>query len=164
LSVKVPIKDHQGTVYGMCGISTDITERKRSEERLRASEERLRMALAASHVGIWDWDVSTGALYWSAGVEHLFGLASGSFSGEYAAYLDLIYWEDRGAVLSSIARSLREHTSVGVSHRVIWPDGSLHWLVWTGRIYRDAGGSAIRVLGTVHDASGPSGTDSDMKP
>jgi PAS domain S-box-containing protein len=164
LSVKVPIKDHQGTVYGMCGISTDITERKRSEDRLRASEERLRMALAASHVGIWDWDVSTGALYWSAGVEHLFGLASGSFSGEYAAYLDLIYWEDRGAVLSSIARSLREHTSVGVSHRVIWPDGSLHWLVWTGRIYRDAGGSAIRVLGTVHDASGPSGTDSDMKP
>jgi PAS domain S-box-containing protein len=164
LSVKVPLKNQQGSVYAMCGISTDITERKRDEERLRASEERLRMALAASHVGIWDWDVGTGKLYWSAGVESLFGLSTGAFSGEYASYLDLIYWEDRGAVLSSIAHSLREHASVSVSHRVLWPDGSLHWLVWTGRVYRDDVGTALRVLGTVHDASGPTAINVETRP
>ena len=151
LSIKVPIKDQAGTVYAMCGISTDITERKRGEEQLRASEERLRMALMASHVGIWDWDVSSGRLYWSAGVEALFGLASGSFPGTYASYLDLIYLEDRGPVLASINQSLQEHASVNISHRVVWPDGSLHRLAWTGRIYRDATGAPTRVLGTVHD-------------
>ncbi len=155
LSIKVPIMDQAGHPYAMCGISTDITERKRSEDQLRASEERLRMALSASHVGIWDWDVESGRLYWSAGVEALFGLASGTFPGDYSAYLDLIYWEDRGSVLASVAQSLQEHASVRVSHRVVWPDGSLHWLVWSGRICRNPSGIPIRVLGTVHDTSGP---------
>ncbi|WHZ17557.1 MAG: diguanylate cyclase/phosphodiesterase (GGDEF & EAL domains) with PAS/PAC sensor(s) [Nitrospira sp.] len=154
LSVKVPILDQAGRVSAMCGISTDITERKQAEEQLRLSEERLRMALTASEVGIWDWDVPSGRLYWSAGVEALFGLAAGSFPGTYAAYIELVYLLDRGTILTNIERSLRDQVSVNVTHRVIWPDGTLHWLAWTGRIQRDAQGAAVRVLGIVHETRG----------
>lgn len=156
LSVKVPIRDRSGHVFAMCGISTDITERKRTEEQLRLSEERLRLALSASDVGIWDWDVASGRLYWSAGVEALFGLPPGSFPGTYGAYLDLIYLEDRGSVLAHLDQSLAAQSAVNVAHRVLRPDGSLHWLAWTGRIQRTPEGSPIRVLGIVHETTGPS--------
>lgn len=154
LSVKVPILDQAGNVTAMCGISTDITERKQAEEQLRLSEERLRMALTASDLGIWDWDVPSDRLYWSEGVEMLLGLAPGSFPGTYAAYIGLIYLLDRGSTLTRIELSLRDQTSVNIRHRVVWPDGTLHWLAWTGRIYRNADGIATRVLGIVHDTKG----------
>ena len=109
------------------------------------------MALTASHVGIWDWDIRSGRMYWSAGVEALCGLASGSFPGAYADYLELIPVEDRGAVLATIQQALAEQAGVEMTHRIVWPDGSLHWLAWKGRIHRDGEGHPIRVLGTVND-------------
>jgi PAS domain S-box-containing protein len=154
ISVKVPLVDPQGRVYASCGISTDITERKRAEEQLRMSEERLRMALSASHVGIWDWDIRTGRMYWSAGVEALCGLATGSFAGTYAAYIELVYLEDRGSLLASVQRALTGQAAIEATHRVMWPDGTLHWLAWAGRIYRDSENRAVRVLGTVSDVTG----------
>jgi len=153
LSIKVPLFDQHGRVYGTCGVSTDITERKRHEEQLRASEERLRMALSASHVGIWDWDIGSGRMYWSAGVEALCGLATGSFPGTYTAYMELVYLEDRGSLLAVIQQALAGHAAIEATHRVVWPDGTLHWLAWTGRIHRDAENRPLRVLGTVSDVT-----------
>ncbi len=154
LSVKVPILDQTGRVTAMCGISTDISERKQAEERLRASEERLRMALTASEVGIWDWEVPSGRLYWSAGVEPLFGLEPGSFPGTYAAYTELIDPLDRSTVLTRIEQSLQDQASITIMHRVVWPDGTVHWLAWTGRVHRNTQGVAVRVLGIVHETRG----------
>ncbi|MBI4000651.1 MAG: PAS domain S-box protein, partial [Nitrospira defluvii] len=148
-------RDEQGHAVRMAGSLQCITDRNRAEEQLRLSEERLRMALIASEVGILDWDVRSGHLYSSAGVEALFGLAAGSFLGTYDAYIDAMYLEDRGAVMASIDQSLRDQASVNIRHRVVWPDGALHWLAWTGRIYRDAEGIATRVLGIVHETKGP---------
>lgn len=154
LSVKVPILDPAGRVSAMCGISADITERKRAEEQLRLSEERLRTALTESEVGIWDWDLQSDRLYWSPGVEALFGLDPGSFPGTYAAYIDLIYVLDRGSILMRIEQSLRDQSTLNIRHRVVWPDHSIHWLAWTGRIHRNTDGVATRVLGIVHATKG----------
>jgi PAS domain S-box-containing protein len=112
------------------------------------------MALSASHVGIWDWDIRTGRMYWSAGVEALCGLATGSFAGTYSAYMELVYLEDRGALLALIQQALTNHAAIEAAHRVVWPDGSLHWLAWSGRIHRDIENHAVRVLGTVSDVTG----------
>ena len=95
--------------------------------------------------------MQSGRLYWSVGVEALFGLAAGSFTGEYAEFIRLIYLLDRGSILTNIEHSLREQPSVNIAHRVVWPDGSIHWLAWSGRIYRDSQGLATRVLGIVFE-------------
>ncbi|MBX3344681.1 MAG: PAS domain S-box protein [Nitrospira sp.] len=150
-------RDAQGRAVRMAGALQDITDRKQTEANLILSEERLRMALAASDLGIWDWDVPSNRLYWSDGVEALFGLAPGSFPGTYPAYIGLIYLLDRGSTLTRIELSLRDHTSITVRHRVVWPDGTIHWLEWTGRIYRGTDGVATRVLGIIHDTKGHTG-------
>ncbi|MBA2484784.1 MAG: PAS domain-containing protein, partial [Nitrospira sp.] len=64
--------------------------------------------------------------------------------------------EDRGTVMASIDQSVADQASVNIRHRVVWANGTLHWLAWTGRIYRDAKGTATRVLGVVHETKGPS--------
>lgn len=147
-------RDARGRAVRMAGALQDITDRKRTEARLRLSEERLRMALTSSDLGIWDWDVTSDRLYWSEGVEMLFGLAPGSFPGTYTDYIGLIYLLDRGSTLTRLELSLRDQTSVHIRHRVVWPDSSIHWLAWSGRIYRNADGVATRVLGIVHDTTG----------
>ena len=147
-------RDARGRAVRMAGALQDITDRKRTEARLRLSEERLRMALTSSDLGIWDWDVTSDRLYWSEGVELLFGLAPGSFPGTYTDYIGLIYLLDRGSTLTRLELSLRDQTSVHIRHRVVWPDSSIHWLAWSGRIYRNADGVATRVLGIVHDTTG----------
>ncbi len=147
-------RDTQGHAVRMAGALQDITDRKRTEANLVLSEERLRMALDASDLGIWDWDVPSNYLYWSDGVEQLFGLTRGSFPSTYPAYIGLIYILDRGSTLSRIELSLRDHASITIQHRVVWPDATIHWLAWTGRIYRNADGVATRVLGIIHDTTG----------
>ena len=147
-------RDARGRAVRMAGALQDITDRKETETRLRLSEERLRMALTSSELGIWDWDVASDRLYWSEDVELLFGLSPGSFPGTYTDYIGLIYLLDRGATLTRLELSLRDQTSVHIRHRVVWPDSSMHWLAWSGRIYRNADGVATRVLGIVHETTG----------
>lgn len=144
-------RDAQGHGVRMAGSLQNINDWKQAEARLRLSDERLRMALATSEIGIWDWDVQSDRLSWTVGVEALFGLPQGSFPGTYAAYIELIYLLDRGSTLASIEQSLRDQPAVNISHRVVWPDGTMHWLVWSGQIHRDAQGAARRVLGIVHE-------------
>lgn len=152
ISIKFPLCDHTGKPYATCGISTDITERKRVEDELRSNDVRARLALTDASGGIWDWDLQTDQLFWSPQVDTLLGLAPGSFCGTEREWLALVYPDDREAVLLVKRRSLERHrTNVAFDHRVQWPDGTLHRLTWAGHIIRDQRGDTVRMLGTVHE-------------
>ena len=152
ISIKFPLRDHTGTPYATCGISTDITERKRIEDTLKANEARARLALTAAPVGIWDWDLQTSYLYWSPQVDTYLGVAAGAVRGTQNALLALVYPDDRDAILHAMRGALeQQRTDVTFEHRVLWPDGTLHRLTWAGHIIRDQTGSAVHMLGTVHE-------------
>jgi PAS domain S-box-containing protein len=152
ISIKFPLCDHTGKPYATCGISTDITERKRIEDELRASEAQARLALTVAPVGSWDWDLQDSRLYWSPQVDTFLGVPPGSTRGAESELLGLVHPDDREAILLAKRRALeQQRADVTFEHRVMWPDGTFHQLTWTGHIIRDQAGRAVRILGTVHE-------------
>jgi two-component system, LuxR family, sensor kinase FixL len=129
----------------------DRVEKDRQTE-LRDSEERLRLALDAAKMGTWNWNIETGAVSWSDGIEPMFGMEPGSFDEKYETYLSLIHPEDRAEVQDAISRALqsREGEDYYVEHRSI-VNGEIRWLEARGRVHRDGGGEPIGMIGTVVD-------------
>jgi two-component system, cell cycle sensor histidine kinase and response regulator CckA len=129
----------------------DQIERDRQAE-LHASAERLRLALDAAHMGMWDWDVLADVVIASEQTPLLFGLPAGTVTAPLATYLDRIHPADRSAIERDLAALLAgdqsEHRAV---YRVLWPDGSVHWVEEQGRVHRDAHGRPVRVTGTLLD-------------
>ncbi len=134
------------------GIVRDITERKRAEEELRASEERLRMALTAGRMGNWEWDVRTNAVSWSPDLEAIHGLAPGTFAGTFEAYKKDIHPEDWEHVQRAIAESL-ERGEHHMEYRIVLPDGEVRWVEGRGKVFLDASGAPMRVVGVCTDVT-----------
>lgn len=119
-------------------------------EQLAASEERLRLALSAAQMVTWDWNLVTQQVIWSENYESLFGLEIDSLSTSEAV-LSCIYSEDYEAVVSAIAVALQGKTEYSQEFRVLWPDGSLHWLAAQGKLFYDANSQPIRMIGVAWD-------------
>ena len=150
LSIKFPLCDHTGKPYATCGISTDITERKRFEHRLRTHEQQLRLALTSAAVGTWNWDLHTDQIYWSSQVDRFLDLSDGARLRTRNDWLALVYREDRESMVGTMSQVMDQaEADVTFEHRVMRQDGSLQWLVWTGEIIRDCEGKALHILGTV---------------
>lgn len=128
-------------------------ERKRTEEGLRQSEERLRLALRTTRLGTWDWNVLSKTLTWSDNVESIFGLAPGSFKGTYKAFLECIHPEDRDLVSQLVVQAFEQpQTSEWENeYRIVWPDGTIRWLSASGQYFYNETGQLIRMLGTCWD-------------
>jgi PAS domain S-box-containing protein len=150
LSIKFPLCDHTGTPYATCGISTDITERKRIEQSLRTHEEQLRLALTSAEVGSWNWDLQTNQIYWSSQVDRFLGLSEGARPRTKNDWLGLVYREDRESMARTMHQAMDQPgDNLVFEHRVMRPNGSFQWCIWTGEIIRGHDGNALQILGTV---------------
>jgi len=136
----------------MLMIHRDELERER-QEALRASEERLLLALDASRMGTWEWDPVAREVHSSERAQAIFGLPGKTFDGTQAGYLRMVHPDD----LAAVGKELSEVLSGGkdefeILHRVIWADGSVHWIQAQGRstTREDTG---RRVNGTVVDVT-----------
>ena len=146
------------------GILFDISERKATESALRESEERLRLALEAAHLGMWEWDPETDALFWDDRHCSLFGLDPRQAPATAAKYLDLVYPEDREWVLHAVREALRNDESYGAEYRIRWPDGKEHWLASAGRVLqRDAKSKARRMRGITYDVTDRRGLEEHLR-
>jgi PAS domain S-box-containing protein len=139
--------DGAGRVVGMYGVVQDITERKGLEASLRSSEERLRLALDAGRMGVWDWNVRTGELNWSDTLEPLHGLAPGMFDGTLEHFQQLIHPEDRELVDTSIRQALDSAGEFYVEFRNVWENGDVHWIAGSGKVFPGNDGKPLRMLG-----------------
>jgi len=130
----------------------ELSERTLTKVALFESKERLRLALDAAHMGIWDWDIKSDGIIWSERVYSIFGGESKAFAGSYENFISLIFPEDRKMVIQHINENLNHpDNTFHVEFRITWPDGSLHWLEEKGRVYCDADGKPIHMAGTVTD-------------
>jgi PAS domain S-box-containing protein len=142
-----PIVNAEGVITGAATIARDITEQKFAEQALRESKERLRQALEAARMGTWDWNVQTGAITWSETLEPLHGLAPGSFGGSFEEFIRLIHPEDRELLQQAVSKAIEQGTNYNIEFRVVWPDGSIHWMEGKGRAFQDETGKPVRMTG-----------------
>jgi len=148
--VKVPLSDESGAPGQELFVATDITTRKRAENLLRQSEEKLRLALDAAQQGTWDWDLLTDEAIWSDKCKALFGLPPETRIDD-ERFLGIIHPEDRERIVQAVRYALETRTDYDVEMRGIWPDGTVHWLAMKGRGFYDGEGRAVRMSGMAWD-------------
>ena len=144
-----------GKPYAVCGIATNITERKRAEAAIQEREERLHQAVRVSHIGIFDHDHRTDTIYWSPEQRHIYGLGPEE-PVTLSAFLKHVYPEDRERITEAVRRA---HDPAGdgsfdVEHRIVDRNGSIHWLSTRSRTHFEGEGSSrhpVRTVGAVAD-------------
>jgi PAS domain S-box-containing protein len=116
-------------------------------EALRASEERLRLALSGGSIDIWEYDVETARLRWHGGLKVILSLPGDIEDLTLKTLLDAIHPEDRQNVETAFRASLSRNSGHDIEFRVVHPDGSLHWFVSKGSPECDSTGKAVRMRG-----------------
>lgn len=132
---------------------SDITQRKRIEEQLAKSEERLKRAQEIASLGSWELNLADNSLSWSEEVYRLFGLQSNEFEASYDAFLAAVHPEDRDAVNVAYTNSLSEGRDYyEIEHRIIQQgSGKVLYVHEKCEHVRDETGKIVRSFGMVHD-------------
>jgi PAS domain S-box-containing protein len=148
---KIPIFDDFGDPEFLLGISEDITERKRSEEKLRRSEMGLATAQRMTHLGSWELDIVQNQLSWSDEIYRIFEIDPKLFGASYEAFLEAIHPEDRESVNTAYTESLKTRKPYNIMHRLLMKDGRIKYVNERSETYYDEDGRALRSIGTVQD-------------
>jgi PAS domain S-box-containing protein len=139
--------NQSGEPLRMVGINIDITDRKRAEQELSKANERLRLALEAGSAGGWDYDLKTDKNVWFGTAHAQLGMTPDETSGSRKEFWDRVHEDDRERMEHAlqVAKEKREEYAEDV--RVVWRDGTTHWLRSRGRFLYDANGKPERSLG-----------------
>jgi PAS domain S-box-containing protein len=126
-------------------------ERARAAEELRYRENVLQLALTASGMGLWVWDVEKEVVHRSDEVYRMVGCEPGAFGSEPEAWLQFVVPEDVPALDEAFAKVRTEGADYHMQYRVRWPDGSLHWLESQGKCEMNAQRKVTRIFGVMAD-------------
>lgn len=119
--------------------------------RLPEDAERFKRSQYFARIGTWDWDVDTDQLYWSDAIYGMFGYQVGEVVPSYPLFCASVHPEDREQVRAGELRCLATGENHDEEYRVIWPDGSVHWLRETGNVVKNTRDQAVKMMGVVRD-------------
>ncbi|MBN3875558.1 PAS domain-containing protein [Nostoc sp. JL23] len=145
LAIQVGIAIRQAELYQQA--QNELTDRRRVEAELRESEEWLRLALSASRMGTWNWNIQTGKISWSDNLEALFGLEQGEFDGSFEMFAARVHPDDRDRLLAAVGRAVATGEDYDIEFRVVYPNGTIRWALSQGKVFYDQHGQPIQMAG-----------------
>ncbi len=128
-------------------------ELKTTIQQLTDLENRLQFALLAGKLGTWDWNIKTGRLFWSDSCKSMFGVPL-TTDMNYEHFLNTLIPEDRDITHNIVWDAINEKKDYSCEYRVLWPDGSLHWIRAMGRGIYDSLGQTVRMIGVTLEITG----------
>jgi PAS domain S-box-containing protein len=144
-----------------------VTERtaelEASTERLLQSEQRRSLALAAGHMGSWEWDLSTGNQVWDEGQHRIFGTEPEHFVPTAEAVLSMLHPEDREPLRRLAAEAVESGRAYDAEFRVVHPSGEIRWCVIGAAPTVDTTGRAARISGVTYDLTARKMTETALR-
>lgn len=149
-----PLPDPDGSVPAVLIMAREVTghvEARHVVDEAKASlakqAEQMRLALGAARMFFWDWDVATGRVEWSEGLEAACGLPPGGFDGTVEAFRALVHPDDQPRVETGISHALAGTAAYDTEFRMLRGDGGIRWVASRGTVLRDAAGRPVRFVG-----------------
>ncbi|MBW3571810.1 MAG: PAS domain-containing protein, partial [Gemmatimonadetes bacterium] len=140
-----------GAPLRMVGVNVDVTERVRAEEERRRSETLLRETERIAHIGSWEWNLDTGALWWSDELYAVYGVDPRAGPMDFDRFSGLVHPDDREMVQDVVRDALAGGEAFATDHRIVRPDGTVRALHGRGRVLRDESGRPVRMVGSGQD-------------
>ncbi|MNF41797.1 sensor domain-containing diguanylate cyclase [Pseudomonas sp. Irchel s3b6] len=125
--------------------------------------ERFKRSQYFARIGTWDWDVDTEKLYWSDAIYGMFGFKVGEVVPSYQLFCSCVHPDDRERVRAGELRCLATGENHDEEYRVVWPDGSVHWLRETGNVVKTPEQSIVKMMGVVRDITDEKASASQLQ-
>lgn len=139
-----PIAEADGR-FGVCIVANDVTAQVERQRELERNRARLDLALEATGIGLWNWDLATGQVEWSPRMHEITGREE---PVAFDAYVDeLVHPDDRSTTAATGARVFESGSWDAIPHRIVRPDGDVRWVSVTGNVTTDSSGKITRVTG-----------------
>ncbi len=137
--------------FYVCAVLRDMTRYWQQEEALRASEERFSLAVRGSSDGIWDWNVLTGEVFYSARFKELIGYEDPEFPNLFASFESHLHPEDHAATLAAVREHLEGRAPYDAEYRLRTKAGQYRWFRARGQAIWNPAGHATRMAGSITD-------------
>ncbi len=157
------VRDAAGEVIGIVTTAEDITLRKRAERALKESEQRYALAIRGANDGLWDWNLETNEVYYSARWKSMLGYTDAEIAHTPEAWLGLVHEDDIGRVKSELAAHREDRSAHFESeHRIRQKDGTYRWVLARGIAERGPGGKPYRIAGSLTDIAERKGVEQQL--
>lgn len=152
------------TIYHLIHLREIISQKvKLRTTQLKDASERYDAALEGSSVGLWDWNIKTGDLFWSDRFLEIAGMIGVETSPKFIDYIDRIHHKDHSLALAALSKHIEDREPYDIEYRLRQDNGEFVWIHAKGQAIWDENGKATRMAGSIQDITYKKQAEYDLK-